>query len=67
VRPFGAPGTRKLHDIFVDLRVPAAQRAGWPLVVTGERIVWVCGLVQAEEGRIGPQTKEIIRLSWERT
>jgi tRNA(Ile)-lysidine synthase len=67
LRPFGAPGTRKLQDVFVDLRVPAAQRSTWPLVMSGERIVWVCGLVQAEEGRIGGHTKDIVRLSWGRT
>jgi tRNA(Ile)-lysidine synthase len=66
LRPFGAPGRRKLQDIFVDLRVPAAKRAGWPLVVSGAQIVWVCGLVQAQDGRITGQTKEIVRLSWER-
>jgi tRNA(Ile)-lysidine synthase len=66
LRPFGSPGTRKLQDIFVDLRIPARERATWPLVVSGERIVWVCGLVSTEEGRIGPETKEIIRLTWER-
>jgi tRNA(Ile)-lysidine synthase len=67
MRPFGAAGSRKLQDIFVDLRVPAAQRAGWPVVLSGERIVWVCGLVQAEEGRITERTDDFIRLSWERT
>ena len=67
LRPFGAPGSRKLQDVFVDLHVPAAQRAGWPLVVSDDHIVWVCGLVVAEEGRIGPATADILRLSWERT
>ncbi len=67
MRAFGAPGSRKVHDIFVDLRVPAAQRAVWPLVSCGRRIVWVCGLLQAEEGRITEDTSGIVRLSWERT
>ena len=67
LHPFGAAGTRKLQDVFVDLRVPAAQRSTWPLVMSGERIVWVCGLVQAEEGRITGHTKDIVRLSWGRT
>jgi tRNA(Ile)-lysidine synthase len=33
MRPLGAPGTRKLQDILVDLRVPAEARASVPLVV----------------------------------
>ncbi len=63
LRPLGAPGSRKLQDVFVDMRVPATKRAHWPLVVCGERIMWVCGLVVAEEGRITGDTKVIIRLS----
>lgn len=66
IRPLGAAGSRKLQDIFVDERVPASQRATWPLVVSGDRVIWVCGLVVSEEGRIGPETKEIVRLMWER-
>ena len=62
-RPLGAPGTRKLQDVLVDLRVPAHERPRWPLVVCGERIVWVCGLALAEEGRITRDTAAIVRLS----
>ena len=46
MRPLGAPGTRKLQDILVDLRVPAASRATTPLVVLrrpGALGVWVAG------------------------
>ncbi|MBN1320937.1 MAG: tRNA lysidine(34) synthetase TilS [Thermoleophilia bacterium] len=63
LRPLGAPGTRKLQDVFVDLRVPAVERAHRPLVVCGDRIVWVCGLVLAEEGRITSDTEVLVRLS----
>jgi len=62
-RPFGAPGERKLQDVLVDLKVPASARRRQPLVVSGGRIVWVCGWVMAEEGRITRKTTAIIRLS----
>ena len=61
LRPLGAPGTRKLQDVMVDLRVPARARARTPLVMCGDRIVWVCGLVMAEEGRIGRDTTSLVR------
>jgi tRNA(Ile)-lysidine synthase len=63
VRPLGAPGGRKLQDLFVDLRVPAAERSLRPLVVCCDRIVWVCGMVVADEGRIGRDTTDIVRFS----
>ncbi|NLE10112.1 MAG: hypothetical protein GX630_01295, partial [Actinobacteria bacterium] len=59
-------GKRKLQDVLVDLHVPAKERAHVPLVVCGERIVWVGGLVLAEEGRINDATAAIVRLSLER-
>lgn len=61
LRPLGASGTRKLQDLLVDLRVPARVRPGTPLVVCGQRIVWVCGLVLAEEGRIRRDTTAMVR------
>jgi len=65
VRPLGGPGTRKLQDVLVDLRVPARDRPHVPLVVCAGRILWVCGLVTAEEGRIGRETGALVRLSVE--
>ena len=62
VRPLGAPGSRKLQDVLVDLRVPAALRPHVPLVTAGDDIVWVCGFVVAEKGRIAADTAQIVRL-----
>lgn len=37
-------GHKRLQDIFVDAKVPAAERDGWPVVVAGATILWVPGL-----------------------
>lgn len=37
-------GHKRLQDLFVDAKVPAAERDGWPVVVTGATILWVPGL-----------------------
>ena len=66
MRPLGSSGTRKLKDILVDLRVPADARAGTPLVASGGRVLWVCGMLVAEEGRITRQTTGIVRLALSR-
>jgi tRNA(Ile)-lysidine synthase len=63
VRPLGAPGARKLQDILVELRVPAAARPTTPLLVCDGRVVWVCGMLVAEEGRITSETTGIVRLA----
>jgi tRNA(Ile)-lysidine synthase len=41
--PYGMEGSRKLQDIFTDLKIPKAQRAVWPVVVCGDEIIWIPG------------------------
>jgi tRNA(Ile)-lysidine synthase len=39
-------GRRKLQDVFVDAKVPRAERDDWPVVVAGEEVVAVPGMVE---------------------
>jgi len=43
MRPSGMRGSRKLQDVFVDLRVPAARRGRIPVFTCGTAIVWLPG------------------------
>jgi tRNA(Ile)-lysidine synthase len=38
---------RKLKDVFVDAKVPREERDAWPLVVSGDEVVAVPGIVSA--------------------
>ena len=39
--------TKKIQDVFVDAKIPRSQREAWPLVVRGDEVVAVPGLVDA--------------------
>ncbi len=39
--------SKKVQDLFVDAKVPRAERDKWPLVVSGEEVVSVPGLAEA--------------------
>jgi tRNA(Ile)-lysidine synthase len=39
--------TKKIQDVFVDAKVPRGQRDEWPLVVCGDEVVSVPGIVAA--------------------
>ncbi|HEU6443585.1 MAG TPA: tRNA lysidine(34) synthetase TilS, partial [Gaiellaceae bacterium] len=39
---------KKLQDVFVDAKVPRSEREAWPLVVRGDEVVAVPGIVDAE-------------------
>ena len=38
---------KKLQDVFVDAKVPRAERDAWPVVVRGEEVVYVPGVAAA--------------------
>jgi tRNA(Ile)-lysidine synthase len=38
---------KKVQDVFVDAKIPRTERASWPLVVRGDQVVAVPGLVEA--------------------
>ena len=50
--PFGANTPKKLQDVYTDARVPRERRSGVPVVIAGDRIIWVPGVCRAEFGRL---------------
>jgi tRNA(Ile)-lysidine synthase len=47
---------RKIQDVFVDAKVPRSEREAWPLVVRGDEVVAVPGIVEhpdVEAVRVG--------------
>jgi tRNA(Ile)-lysidine synthase len=41
--------SRKIQDVFVDAKVPRSEREAWPLVVRGDEVVAVPGIVDHPE------------------
>jgi tRNA(Ile)-lysidine synthase len=63
MRPLGMRSYKKLHDIFIDEKVPRETRDKIPLIVSKKRILWAAGVKPSEAGKISKDTKKIIRLS----
>jgi tRNA(Ile)-lysidine synthase len=40
--------SKKIQDVFVDAKIPRSDREGWPLVVRGDEVVAVPGIVECE-------------------
>ncbi len=43
ITPCGMPGSRKLKQVWIDLKVPQARRDSMPVVACGDSLVWVPG------------------------
>jgi tRNA(Ile)-lysidine synthase len=44
--------SKKIQDVFVDAKIPRSARESWPLVVRGDEVVAVPGVVEAEGVRV---------------
>jgi tRNA(Ile)-lysidine synthase len=62
--PLGMDQPKKLQDFFVDERVPREQRAGVPLLVSGDAIVWVVGMRIDGRFKVTPSTTRALRLQF---
>ncbi len=49
--------TRKVQDIFTDAKVPRRQRAAWPVVVRGDEVVAIPGIVETPGVRAVPTSE----------
>ncbi len=66
-RPLGMSRDKKLQDFFVDEKVSRSQRNLVPIVVSGNKIIWVCGLRLSDEVKITSDSKRILKLSYKRS
>jgi len=55
-------GTRKVKDFFIDRKIPPLLRRQIPLLFSGEKLLWICGLRVSESGRVPPGTHEVIEV-----
>jgi tRNA(Ile)-lysidine synthase len=39
---------KKIQDVFVDAKIPRSEREAWPLVVKGDEVVAVPGIIEAD-------------------
>jgi tRNA(Ile)-lysidine synthase len=63
-QPLGLGGhSVLLSDFFVDQKVPAEQREHWPLLTSGDEVVWVVGLRLDERFKVTPSTRHVTRLA----
>ncbi|MGH8006179.1 MAG: tRNA lysidine(34) synthetase TilS, partial [Candidatus Binatia bacterium] len=63
LRPLGMIGHKKVHDIFIDRKVPPERRRLLPLVLVGEEVAWVPGYVRGERAKVTALTRWVCRVA----
>ena len=66
INPLGMKGNKKVKDIFIDMKIPKAERDFVPIIQFGQDISWIVGVKMSEKYKIDEQTKEILRITIKR-
>ena len=65
MKPLGIKGTKKLKDIFINLKVPREERDIIPLICFDDEIAWIVGYKVSESFKITKSTKRVLKISFE--
>jgi tRNA(Ile)-lysidine synthase len=61
IKPLGMRGTKKLHDYFIDRKVPFSFRKDIPLLVDAKSVIWIAGQTISERVKVTEQTKKVLK------
>lgn len=61
-RPAGGAGEEKIKELFQRSQVPSWERVGWPILASGERIVWAARFGPAHWAAAGRESGRQLRV-----
>jgi tRNA(Ile)-lysidine synthase len=61
-QPLGMEGEKKVKDLFIDCKIPVAQRKRIPLLFKEDRLLWVAGVRLDHRARLKPETQRVLRV-----
>lgn len=60
--PLGMTGSKKIKDIFINMKIPKEQREIIPMICFDDKISWVVGLRVSDEYKVTSDTKKILKI-----
>jgi len=62
-QPLGAPGRKKLKEVFREKSIPSQKRDRCPVFLSGDKIVWALGLPVSEHFKVTETTTDIFSIT----
>ncbi len=62
--PFGMTGRKKVKDVFIDRKIPLADRRRIPLLFCGNELIWIAGVCASESCRIDDVEPVVVKVEW---
>lgn len=60
--PLGMSGSKKIKDIFIDMKIPKEERDNIPILCFDEKIAWIIGVRTSEEYKLTNKSKNILKV-----
>jgi len=61
IQPLGMQGSRKLSRLFIDEKVPRADRGRIPVLADEHSVLWVPGIRLSERARVAEGTRHVLK------
>jgi tRNA(Ile)-lysidine synthase len=61
--PLGISGSQKVKQFFIDHKVPRHLRAGWPMVLGADEIIWVVGHRISDRVKLRSSTDTVLEVT----
>ncbi|OGO22924.1 MAG: tRNA lysidine(34) synthetase TilS [Chloroflexi bacterium RBG_16_50_9] len=65
-QPLGMSQPKKINEFMIDAKIPQGWRQRIPMVCSPEHILWVVGWRIDERVKVSPDTKQVLRLEFNR-
>lgn len=62
---FGKDGSKKVKDVLIDAKLPKMYRIMYPIITSGEKILWLPGIRRSGIAPVTEQTRRFLYLEWE--
>jgi tRNA(Ile)-lysidine synthase len=62
-QPKGMPGEKKLKDFFIDEKILSTERDRIPIILSGDKIIWVVGYRTVEGTEVSSHDKQAVVIS----
>lgn len=63
-QPYGMRGTKKIKDFMIDAKVPRDERDRIPMLVCGDKVLWVVGHTTSDPFKIHSGTRQYLYLRY---
>lgn len=60
--PLGMTGSKKIKNIFIDMKIPKEERDNIPILCFDDKIAWIIGIRTSEEYKLTDKSKNILKV-----